>query len=230
MRGKILFLIWGSGSGKSTVEKEFMENHADIYGWFNHVVSHATREPRIKDGEVHGVDYYFISEKEFYDMKDNNEFLQTAEHAGSYKGSTYEEWNNKLSNGNIIMPVLLSSAMDIKKELISKWLSTENDIKVIYFNISKEEVLNRLIYRYSKEFNISEEIFYNTFMSYTNSWLIVNENLKRTFDEIIHRLDDIEMLKPTANIADYIIDINEPRTKEDIYSEFIEIVNDIEHN
>jgi guanylate kinase len=67
-------------SGKSSVEKSM---HALGYA---KMISHTTRAPRV--GEVHGVDYHFISEIEFSDMKETNRFVETVEFGGARYGKS----------------------------------------------------------------------------------------------------------------------------------------------
>jgi guanylate kinase len=52
-------------------------------------ISATTREPR--PGERDGVDYYFLSEQEFQDRIDRDEFLEWAEYAGNRYGTLRSE-------------------------------------------------------------------------------------------------------------------------------------------
>jgi guanylate kinase len=52
-------------------------------------ISATTREPR--PGEGDGVDYYFLSEQEFQDRIDRDEFLEWAEYAGNRYGTLRSE-------------------------------------------------------------------------------------------------------------------------------------------
>jgi len=70
MQRGILFVLSGpSGVGKGTVLDHLMEDYQDI----NYSVSATTREPR--EGEVDGLDYFFIGKEKFNQMKkeDNGE-------------------------------------------------------------------------------------------------------------------------------------------------------------
>lgn len=61
----IIVLLGASGSGKSTIENELNKH----YG-FQKIVSYTTREPRNK--EENGKDYYFVDNKTFTAMKNEN--------------------------------------------------------------------------------------------------------------------------------------------------------------
>ena len=72
-----LYVISGSsGVGKGTVIKEFLNKHPD----FKLSISCTTRSKR--EGEVDGVNYFFLSQEEFKNCIDNNEFLEWAEFSG----------------------------------------------------------------------------------------------------------------------------------------------------
>jgi guanylate kinase len=73
----ILVILGESASGKSTVEKELVK-----YGFIK-TVSYTTRSPR--DGEIDGIDYYFISDSEFETRRNNGDFCEI----GKYNGWNY---------------------------------------------------------------------------------------------------------------------------------------------
>lgn len=73
----MIVLVGESASGKSSIEKYLVEN----YG-YNKIVSYTTRPPR--EGENDGVDYHFISTEQFYKLKSQEFFAETA---------MYREWH-----------------------------------------------------------------------------------------------------------------------------------------
>ena len=80
-RGKILVIVAPSGTGKSTlIEKLQKEIHSLEWS-----TSYTTR-PR-RQGEVHGQDYFFITEKEFISRRDNKEFVEWAKVHSNYYGT-----------------------------------------------------------------------------------------------------------------------------------------------
>ena len=68
-----IVLLGASGSGKSTIENELVENHE-----FNKIISVTTRQ--IRNGEVNGRDYYFVSNEEFDEMLHENQFAEYEEY------------------------------------------------------------------------------------------------------------------------------------------------------
>lgn len=75
----MIVLVGESASGKSSIEKYLV----DKYG-YKKIVSYTTREPR--DGEKNGVDYYFITEKWFLELKEKGFFAETATYNGWHYG------------------------------------------------------------------------------------------------------------------------------------------------
>ncbi len=106
-----LFVISGSsGVGKGTVIKEFLKKHPN----FKLSVSCTTRPKR--DGEVHGVNYFFLSREEFEKCIENDEFLEWAEFSGNHYGTKKEFVENCLKNGeNLILEIDTKGALNVKR-------------------------------------------------------------------------------------------------------------------
>jgi len=82
--GIIFILSAPSGTGKSTICKLLIQKLPDL----KFSTSHTTREPR--NGEVEGVDYHFISKKEFEEKIERGEFLEWAKVFKNYYGTAFE--------------------------------------------------------------------------------------------------------------------------------------------
>ena len=106
-----LFVISGSsGVGKGTVIKEFLNKHPE----FKLSISCTTRGKR--EGEVHGVNYFFLSPNEFKECISNNEFLEWAEFSGNHYGTKKAFVNDCLNNGeNLILEIDTKGALNVKK-------------------------------------------------------------------------------------------------------------------
>lgn len=76
----MLVMIGASASGKTEIAKILIEK----YG-FSKLVTYTTRDMR--EGEVNGIDYHFISIEEFEKKKKKREFLETARYHNTYYGS-----------------------------------------------------------------------------------------------------------------------------------------------
>ena len=107
---KRLYVISGSsGVGKGTVIKEFLKKHPD----FKLSISCTTRKKR--DGEEHGVNYFFVTKEEFASYIKNNEFLEWAEFSGNHYGTRKDFVEKCLKNGeNLILEIDTQGALQVK--------------------------------------------------------------------------------------------------------------------
>ncbi len=107
----MLIVISGpSGAGKSTLRSMLLKNHPELV----YSVSYTTRKPR--NGEINGVDYYFITKDKFEEMISQNEFLEYANVYGNYYGTSKKFVDEALSSGKpIILEVDVQGAESIIK-------------------------------------------------------------------------------------------------------------------
>lgn len=110
---KKLYVISGSsGVGKGTVIKGFLERNPS----FSLSISHTTREKR--EGEVEGVNYFYISKEEFKESIKNHEFLEWAEFSGNFYGTKKEFIKKSLDeNKDLILEVDTQGALQVKMEI-----------------------------------------------------------------------------------------------------------------
>lgn len=111
MKGKLIIFSAPSGSGKTTIVKHLLEQNFNL----SFSVSATSREPRT--GEIHGKDYYFISEKEFRKKIATNEFLEWEEvYSGIFYGTLKSEVERIRNAGkNVIFDVDVVGGLNIKK-------------------------------------------------------------------------------------------------------------------
>lgn len=109
--GRLIVLSGPGGVGKSTVAKKLRE--ANDF-WVS--VSATTRKPRIN--EVHGRDYFFVSDDDFSAMIRNAEFLEWAEFAGNRYGTPQQQVEGALRQGrNVLLEIEIAGAKQVKEHL-----------------------------------------------------------------------------------------------------------------
>ena len=108
-KGKLFVISGASGVGKSTVLKQVMEAREDLM--FS--VSATTRAPR--EGERHGVNYYFITRPQFEGMIARGEFLEYDEHHQTLYGTPAAEVLKKQEAGHVILDVEPNGAFNVRK-------------------------------------------------------------------------------------------------------------------
>ena len=111
-KGKIIVFSAPSGSGKSTIIKEIRKRNGFPFVFS---VSATNRPPR--EGEQHGVDYYFLTDGEFKKHLDNGDFVETCEvYPGRYYGTLKSEVELRLAAGeNVVLDVDVEGGLNVKK-------------------------------------------------------------------------------------------------------------------
>ena len=133
-RGLLVVMSGPGGVGKSTISN-YLKDHPDF--WLS--ISATTRAPR--EGESHGVDYFFVTDAEFDRMIKRSEFLEWAEFAGNRYGTPIKAVEEKLSLGkNVLLEIEIAGARQIRKLEM-------NSLFVFISPPSWEELESRLIAR-----------------------------------------------------------------------------------
>jgi guanylate kinase len=134
----LVVLSGPSGVGKDTVIQEIKRSSFGIH----HVVTATTRTPR--PGEVHGEDYYFVSQDEFSRMTDANEFLEYAEVHGNRYGTPLQEVRDAFAHGeDALLKIDVQGGLQVKRRL-------PQAIFVFLAPPSLEELLGRLQRRHTE--------------------------------------------------------------------------------
>lgn len=127
----LLLVISGpSGVGKDTIARKLIDKRPDT---FYFVVTATTRPPRA--GEVHGKDYFFVSNDEFAQMIESDELLEYAVVYNDYKGIPKQQVRDALASGkDVIMRVDVQGAATVKKLIpnaILVFLTTETEAELV---------------------------------------------------------------------------------------------------
>ena len=126
----LLVLSGPSGAGKTTVAQRLLSRNKRLA----RVVTCTTRIPR--EGEIDGVDYYFLSDEEFMRRVEAVEFLEHAEVYGNQYGTMKSAVHEMLASGrdvllvNDVQGAMAVSAMadqdvELKQALITVCLMTD---------------------------------------------------------------------------------------------------------
>ena len=112
MEGKLIIICAPSGSGKSTIIGRII-NDEQLRLAFS--VS-ATTRPR-RGEEVHGVDYYYLSEEEFKKHIENDDFAEYQEvYPGRFYGTLKSEIARINADGkNVVLDIDVLGGMNVKK-------------------------------------------------------------------------------------------------------------------
>jgi guanylate kinase len=131
-QGKILVVSAPSGSGKTTLLKSVLKEFPEIV----YSVSATTRQKR--NNEINGIDYFFISEKEFKEKIERNEFAEWEKFYDYYYGTLKSYLDEKIKCGaTVLLEVDVKGALSVKK-------SYSNAKLIFIVPPSWEELVRRL--------------------------------------------------------------------------------------
>lgn len=108
-KGLLIILSGPSGVGKGTVREYIVKtNRVDI----TFSISMTTRKPR--EGEVNGVEYYFVSQEEFDEHVKNGDFLEHATFVGNSYGTPKQAVEDLRNQGkNVFLEIEVNGATQV---------------------------------------------------------------------------------------------------------------------
>lgn len=181
-----------SGAGKTTLAKALLGRYEDL----RICVSHTTRPPRA--GDVHGKDYYFLSDDEFDQMVLQNAFLEWAHVHDQRYGTSHEELARLRNQGfSVLFDVDYQGGISIMKDY--------PDAVSVFIQPPSLEVLDRRIRnRATDSAEIIERRLENAKLEMTQyphyQYAIINDDLESAIDAIesIYRAEKqkTERMKP----------------------------------
>tara|TARA_X000000950_G_scaffold286891_1_gene397214 strand:+ start:97 stop:690 length:594 start_codon:yes stop_codon:yes gene_type:complete len=165
-----------SGVGKTTLTKKIQQK----YGSFKISVSHTTRAPR--SNEVDGIDYHFISKKDFEELINKKKFYEHAKIFENYYGTLKQNVDQTIISNDIIFDIDWQGTKQLSK------YDYLNLVKIYLITNNKEELKKRLVKRNQ---NTIEEVEkrYSSFDDDIKHWkdydyIIINKNLDVCFKQI----------------------------------------------
>lgn len=107
---RIIVISSPSGGGKTSIVKNILKEFPEIIFSIS-----ATTRPK-RNNEIDGVDYFFISEKEFLEKIEKDEFIEWERFYDYYYGTPKELVNKTLdSNKFILLELDVKGALNVKK-------------------------------------------------------------------------------------------------------------------
>ncbi|MCF7859053.1 MAG: guanylate kinase [Candidatus Cloacimonetes bacterium] len=192
----LIILISPSGGGKTALYRRVLNDNENI----KYSVSFTTRKPRVN--EIDGVDYNFVSQKKFLEMKNKGEFLESAMVHGYWYGTSKEYVSQILEKNNIIMDIDVQGAKQIIQTAVDQ-------ITIFILPPSREIWLKRLKKRGSEsEESLSvrlDSAKKEIMQARDFDYLVINDKLETAIKEIEDIISAEEnKTKRYINIKQYI--------------------------
>ena len=122
-----------SGSGKTTLCKEILKKENGV----QFSVSHTSR--KMRQNETNGIDYYFVTNEEFLDGIDKEEFIEWNYHFDCYYGTSKSQIQKSIDKK---IPLLLE--LDVKGALSIQKLYPDQTISIFVEPPSLKDLKIRL--------------------------------------------------------------------------------------
>jgi len=176
-KGLILVISAPSGVGKTTLCKRLLQ----VSSSFISSVSFTTRRPR--RNEIEGVDYYFVSQKEFQKMIEKRRFIEWTEVHGRLYGTSVKLLDQAIKEEkDVLLEVDVTGGAEIKKNYLQavlifllppSWQELEK--RLANRRTEDEEKLARRIKQAKREIKYAPHYDY----------FIVNDDINRALEDLL---------------------------------------------
>ena len=174
---KLFVISSPSGGGKTSLINKLFEDTRSMN--FKKSISDTTRQKR--EGDINGRDYYFLSEKEFKDKIEKEEYVEYATVFGNFYGTSKEEIKTKYNNSNLVLELDWQGAYAVKElfddaRLIFLVPPSLEDLKqrLVTRNLDSPESIENRLSEAKKEISKSE----------IYDFLILNDDFDKAFEDL----------------------------------------------
>lgn len=173
----ILFILSGpSGVGKGTVRQELFERTDDL----KYSISMTTRT--IREGETHGVHYFYKTKEEFESLIEEKELLEHAKYVNNYYGTPKTYVNETLAQGyDVFLEIEVQGALQVQENF-------PEGVFIFLIPPSLDELKNRIVNRgtESKELvlNRLKEARKEIDMMDAYDYIVVNDNIDTAVSKV----------------------------------------------
>jgi guanylate kinase len=182
-KGLLVVVSGPSGTGKGTVIRQILQDYPQV----RLSVSATTRQPR--EGEEHGVHYFFVTRDEFEQMIAEEQVLEYAEYCGRYYGtpkSPIDGWRSEGSD--VLLEIEVQGGAQVKEkcpDCVTIFLlppsMEELEKRLRGRGTEDEETIQKRLATAKEELKCAEDYDY----------CVVNHDVEKTAAEIMEILDTV---------------------------------------
>lgn len=188
-RGKLYIISGPSGTGKGTIcDRVLEERRIDLS------ISMTTRAPR--EGEIDGVDYYFVTKEEFEKNIAAGMMLEYANVFDNIYGTPKEAILNKLDRGrDVILEIDVQGSLQVREKM------PEDSVLIFILPPSMEELRSRLTRRATDAAEVIEKRLKGALNEIKligeYDYYVVNDDLDRAVSEVLSIIDAEKLRVPS---------------------------------
>lgn len=197
-KGLLIVVSGPSGCGKGTILAEILKDDKFFYS-----ISATTRNAR--PGEIDGVNYHFLTKKDFEALIEKDGMLEYASYCDNYYGTPRKPVEDMLNEGkHVILEIEVQGAMKIKEKC--------PDAKFIFIlPPSLKELRRRLNKRGTEKEDVIEkrlnEAAGEIMQAYKYDYALVNGELSVAINDLLAIIRAEELnLKNTNKIIDEVLE------------------------
>lgn len=199
-KGLLIVFSGPSGVGKGTVRKKVFEKLGDKL-YFS--ISMTTRG--IREGEVNGQDYHFITREQFLKELDRDNLLEYNEYVGNFYGTPKDVVFDKINQGiDVVLEIDVNGAKQIKEKV-------PNCVSIFVAPPSFDALKERLVGRNTDSIEVIEKRLKKAEIEIglagTYDYIVINDEIEQASNEVISILES-EHLRASRVLKDYYELIN----------------------
>jgi guanylate kinase len=187
MKGLLVIISSPSGGGKTSIIQKILQKYPEKYVYS---ISATTRRPR--SGEIHGRDYFFLTEEQFQNDIDNDLFLEWEKVHGYFYGTPKAYIEECIKEGKFVLfDIDVNGALRVARN------HPQSTITIFISPPSIEKLIERLQNRKTDskgEINKRlERIPMEMEKAKQFDHIVINDNLDTTVEQVVRMVENFSV-------------------------------------
>ncbi len=207
-RGNLIVISAPSGAGKGSVIEGLLKRTDHI--WLS--ISMTSR--KIRDNDIPGETYYFVSREEFEKKIEEGTFLEYATYNGNYYGTPRDKIQEKLDSGmDVLLEIEIQGALKVK-ELVP------DAIFIFIMPPSMKELKRRLVNRGTDSMEMILGRFQTAYKEINEvtkyNYVVINDDLDQAIEKVyaillsercrVDRIEEVYLNNMEEEIHEFLVE------------------------